>query len=526
MHRWFLLVALAGCGSEAPAKLGPTDQGALMKSLQDLAAFGKKHVGTDGAKQAADYLVDRFKKLGLSDVHTETFQFPRWDLMSSSMTISIDGAAMTPGFDVFEASGSGHADGQLVWCNTAKDEDLVGVDLTGKIALVVRDPNFHRSAQYKNVGDKGAVAMLYLSIAPSNLRQVGSVRFTWEGAGSIPAITIGADDGALIKDAVMAGKNVRAVIDTSVANSNAVGANVLGKIAGERPEEIVIGAHYDTWFAGSTDNGSGVAELLALAERRMKKAKPRYTLVFVAYDGEEVALYGGYDFLRKHKVVTPDPILAVLNFETPSAKQASLLGLGRSNLPILDSSLQDAGLGFLYTVYAGLELVAELLGGIIPTDIQGIYRSGVPTVSTAVTGPYYHTTEDTPDKVDLQLLAESTDGFDDALDRMMKGELADFAKVDDKVWTAAAVTTPGDPVLVTLTVRDGSGVSQPNVPAHATLLVDDFFLAGQADGITDAEGVVQFAFPASVATMGKGNRFVHFGAGPKYPMVEKVLALP
>src|SRR5439155_21068961 len=72
----------------------------------------------------------------------------------------------------------------------------------------------------------------------------------------------------------------------------------------------------------------------------------------------------------------------------------------RRSSDLLDTSLQQAGLGFIYTVYAGLELVAQLLGGIIPTDIQGIYRSGVPTVSTAVNGPYYHTTEDTPDKVD------------------------------------------------------------------------------------------------------------------------------
>jgi Zn-dependent M28 family amino/carboxypeptidase len=392
--------------------------------------------------------------------------------------------------------------------------------------LVVRDANYHRSAQYKNVGDKGAVAMLYLSISPSNLRQVGSVRFTWEGAGAIPAITIGADDGKIIQDAVMAGKDVRASFDVGVQITPSVGSNVLGRIVGERPEQIVLGAHYDTWFAGSTDNGSGVAELLALAELRMKKGKPKYTLVFVAYDGEEVALYGGYDYLRKHVVLTKDPILAVLNFETPSAKMPTLMGLGRSNQPALDQALLDSGLGFVYTLYAGLELVAELLGGIIPTDIQGIYRSGVPTVSTAVNGPYYHTVEDTPDKVDLAVLAESTDGFDLALDLMMKNDAAAFAVVDDKIWTAETTVTAGDPLVVEATVKDGSGAIQPNIPAHATLLVDDFFLAGDADAVTDAQGKARFSFSASQLQMGKGNRFVHFGAGPKYPMVERVIALP
>src|SRR5262249_49308375 len=194
-------------------------------------------------------------------------------------SVTIDGVPMTPGFDIFEASGTGHADAPVVWANRAHDEDLANLDLTGKIALVERDPNFHRAAQYTNVTNKGAVAMLYLSISPTNLRQVGSVRLTWESLGGIPAVTIGADDGMVIEEAVKAGKNVRAVIDESAQTTPAVGGNILGVIPGEKKEQIVIGAHYDTWFAGSTDNGSGVAELLALANRRLHKSN-RYTLVF------------------------------------------------------------------------------------------------------------------------------------------------------------------------------------------------------------------------------------------------------
>ena len=41
------LLVLAGCvGEKPPAK---TDPKALEKTLMDLAAFGEKHVGTDGA---------------------------------------------------------------------------------------------------------------------------------------------------------------------------------------------------------------------------------------------------------------------------------------------------------------------------------------------------------------------------------------------------------------------------------------------------------------------------------------------
>ena len=121
-------------------------------------------------------------------------------------------------------------------------------------------------------------------------------------------------------------------------------------------------------------------------------------------------------------------ILAVINFEVPSAKDTSLLGLAHSNLALLDMALRGSGLGQIYPLYAGLDLVPLLFGGIIPTDIQGIYRSGVPTASTAVDSPYYHTTADTPDKVDVPLLADTVDAFDRAIDTLLAGDPPSFVQ--------------------------------------------------------------------------------------------------
>ena len=527
MRRTLLVVlALAGCGDDPEKVLPPTNQDELLSTLGDLAAMGEKKAGTAAGRQAAAYIEDRFTALKLTDVHREPFAFPLWQLTSKSMTITIDGAPLTPGFDVFEASGGGNVVGPIVNVGTATDGDLAGLDLTGKVAMVKRDPSFHRSAQLRNVTAKGAAAMLYLSVAPENLRQVGSVRFDWEAADTIPAITVGAMDGEVIRAAVMAGKVVQAQIGVAVTSTIGTGANVVARIPGERPETIVIGAHYDTWFTGSSDNGSGVAELLAVAGRRMQRGKAKYTIVVVAYDGEEIGLYGGYDYLRKHKDVAGEPILAVLNFESPSANAPDIAGLVHSNQPKLDEALQKAHLRQLYGVYAGLEIVAKLFGGIIPTDIQGHYRGGIPTVTTAVTNPYYHTVKDTPDKVDLQLLADSSDGFDAALDYLMELTPEDFGVVDPAIWTAQVTTAPGPMFGVTAVVKDGMGIPQANAKATAALLFDDFSLAGNQYATTDASGTAHFAFPTSMTTMGTGSRFLHVSAGPTYPLVEQIIALP
>lgn len=526
----FVTWASAGCGGDKDKTPPATEPQALLGTLEALAAMGEKQPGTPAGQAAADYIKERFAALKLSQIREEAFQIPRWQVTSKVFAVTFaTGQPMSYGFDVFECSGGGKlASAAIVDVGTATDSELAGKDVAGKIALVTRKTSFHRSAQYRNVTKAGAAAMLYVSTAPQNLRQVGSVRFDWEAAGAIPAVTIGADDAAQIQGALANGTKVTARIEVEIATTPAVGKNIVATIPGERPEKIVLGAHYDTWFTGSSDNGSGVAELIAFAERRMKRGKPRYTIELVAFDGEETGLYGGYDYLRKHKVIANDPILAVINFESPSAIDPEIAGLVRSNQPVLDSALKGASLGSYYGLYAGLELVAQIFGGVIPTDIQGLYRSGVPTVTTAVTNAYYHTAMDTPDKVDLELLAASTDSFENAVEALMKVEPAEFAVVDRELWTADATATPGANLVVEATIRTGTGEPAANAQAAAALLYDDFF-QGQTPTLTaktDANGRVQFTFPAGADRAGSGNRFVHIGVGPEYPLVEKIVALP
>jgi Zn-dependent M28 family amino/carboxypeptidase len=275
-----------------------------------------------------------------------------------------------------------------------------------------------------------------------------------------------------------------------------------------------------------------VAALLALASKRAREAKiakPEYTLVFVGYDGEEVALYGGYDYLRKHRVLTQDPIVTVLNFEVPSAVNSDVLGLGHSNVDALDKALQRAALRSLYSTYVPMDLVPTFFGGIIPTDIQGIYRSGVPTASTADDSPYYHTTEDTPDKVDTMFLASVVDAFDLALDDLGANAPDAYAMTDSQLWKATVAPrsrAAGADLVVDATFTDATGHPQAGAPATASLLHDDFFLASVQTATTDASGKVTFTFPAADANAGQAPRFLHVTSGPMWPLVEEVVSLP
>jgi hypothetical protein len=92
--------------------------------------------------------------------------------------------------------------------------------------------------------------------------------------------------------------------------------NVIADIPGtEKPDEyVIVGGHIDSWdgATGATDNGTGVATTLEAA-RLLKKAgvKPKRTIRFMLWSGEEQGLLGSAAYVKTHKDLMPK-ISAVL----------------------------------------------------------------------------------------------------------------------------------------------------------------------------------------------------------------------
>jgi len=80
--------------------------------------------------------------------------------------------------------------------------------------------------------------------------------------------------------------------------------NVVGKIAGSvAPDEwIVVGSHRDAWTFGASDSASGHVSMMSVvrAMGRMMKSgwKPRRTVLFVSWDGEEQGLLGSTEWVE------------------------------------------------------------------------------------------------------------------------------------------------------------------------------------------------------------------------------------
>jgi len=80
-------------------------------------------------------------------------------------------------------------------------------------------------------------------------------------------------------------------------------ANLIGYLPGDDAavarDVIVVGAHHDhlgDGHLGANDNASGTAALLAIAQALHQRGKPRRTIAFVAFGGEELGLVGSAHF--------------------------------------------------------------------------------------------------------------------------------------------------------------------------------------------------------------------------------------
>ena len=77
---------------------------------------------------------------------------------------------------------------------------------------------------------------------------------------------------------------------------------VEGRLTGsEVPDEwVVLGNHHDAWVFGGVDPSSGTAAMMevtrALGQLKRQGTRPKRTLVFCSWDGEEVTLTGSTEW--------------------------------------------------------------------------------------------------------------------------------------------------------------------------------------------------------------------------------------
>lgn len=209
------------------------------------------------------------------------------------------------------------------------------------------------------------------------------------------------------------------------------GENLLADVSGLADAPLLLlGAHSDRVEAGhgATDNASGSATVLALAERFKRKPLQHHRVAVAFWDLEEVGLLGSKAFVEDGSI---RPALYV-NFDVfgwgdtlwmmaPANQQAALVDSSRA-------ATQALGLGFspgeqypptdhLPFIRAGWPAVSySLVGADEITQVLDAY-AGKKSRTPAKVMQVIHSERDTLDQVDAGAVARGVDALEQALRR-------------------------------------------------------------------------------------------------------------
>jgi carboxypeptidase Q len=176
--------------------------------------------------------------------------------------------------------------------------------------------------------------------------------------------------------------------------------NTVAELTGaEKSDEVVIiGGHIDSWDlgTGATDNGTGIMAVLEAA-RALKAVgvKPKRTIRFVLFSGEEEGLHGSRAYVKAHEKEMPK-IAGVLIHDMGTGRVKSIGLQGRYDLrEVMDRVVEP--------FKEALNLEELSMRTMMGTDHLSFLPHGVPAFAVVQDIAEYrkthHTESDTVDKV-------------------------------------------------------------------------------------------------------------------------------
>ncbi|MBI4881294.1 MAG: M20/M25/M40 family metallo-hydrolase [Planctomycetes bacterium] len=425
-----------------------------------LPRYAGRYPGTPEYRQLCEWAASCFAEWGLEPAgdaggFLQAYPSPYTLVHEGSLTLEVpapeggpgahEQIVLEPGKDFLPLlfSDSGEAEGEVVfagWGISAPDlgyDDYQGVDVRGRFVACFRgtpdvanrafeEHDQHRT-RMRTAQEKGAVGLLYIYPEVSANPNGDLV------PGFLPAMISEAEADRLLAAGGNRARDLRAVLsETRQPRSFATGArarlkvqaehfpdavahNVIGWVPGAdaalRGECVIVGAHLDhcgrhlgLLFAGADDNASGSACVLQAARAASAlERRPRRSLVFVLFGGEERGLMGSRQFVD-HLPPCVERLAAMINLDMEGEGD----GVGavlRPGFPELREAVEraDAAVG-------AVRQCSEFEGppGVRSSDYAPFYFFGAPCIAFWANGPHlhYHQPGDTIYRINPDMLAD------------------------------------------------------------------------------------------------------------------------
>jgi len=363
-----------------------------LSQIEALVDFGPRVAGGPVEAAAADYIAAEMESYGL-EVEIQEFPMTYFEDFGSTLEV-VGGLALSPNTMSFSPAGEFTA--EIVDCGLGYPEDFPP-EVADNIALIRRG-ELYFSEKTQNAANAGALAVIIFNHSPGNFfGTLGSI-------ADIPAVSISLEEGEYLVS-LLAGGPVTVYLDVDTEAYDSTSKNIIGTLEGLQPEQgiVYIGGHYDSVSAGpgANDDASGVAAVLEAARVLGTLGhRTKATLKFIAFGSEETGLDGSYWYVVENEEEVSTMGVGMINLDMVGVGDTLLLGnIGWGGDSLVDYTGDKA---------SAMGMPWEPFTAGTNSDHTYFEMVGVPAVFLHQSpDPYYHTAEDTPDKIDIVKLEEN-----------------------------------------------------------------------------------------------------------------------
>ena len=288
------------------------DRSQVMDHLDHLCnRIGPRLTGSDNLTVAGEWARDTFTAMGLANVQMEAWgefavgfnRGPWWGRMTKPEALEF-----VCNTDAWTAGTKRPSRGPVLPAPKNADELA---SLTGRLqgAWLLDPPASGEFFKTLSAAVEAAGGFGFVGGGRGELLLTGgSPRIDWNNLPKLPFVRLRSDQHQKLRALVTEGVAVEVEFD--LRNHFRKGPiplyNVIADLPGtEHPDEyVVVGGHLDSWdgATGATDNGTGAATTLEAARILTAiGAKPKRTIRFMLWSGEEQGLLGSRAWVQKHK---------------------------------------------------------------------------------------------------------------------------------------------------------------------------------------------------------------------------------
>jgi carboxypeptidase Q len=332
--------------------------------------IGPRLTATQSLKRANDWTAQKFREYGLANVHLEPWKFGQsWTRGPAAVRMTAPHERWLNAVSWAWAPGTnGPVNGDVVYMDAVTRADF-DARFAGKLRgkwVLTRGPitiwnpdgpamthadSVHldslRRAQFATPPSAfrdSLVAVLagqgIAGYVTSGAKQFGLETMSGSPARIYPFPYIVVDNESFNQMHRLLGRSERVALEANVQNTlgsdSVVVYNTVAEIRGtEKPDEVVLlGAHLDSWDmgTGATDNATGsIAVLEAARILQASGLRPKRTIRFVLFSGEEEGLYGSRMYARDHAAELPK-FQSVLVLDNGTGRILGMALQGRNEL--------------------------------------------------------------------------------------------------------------------------------------------------------------------------------------------------